>query len=235
MNYDVVVLAGGLGTRLRRVSGHTPKAMVDVAGRPFLEHLIGSLGEQGVRRIVLCVGYRRSQILRHFNRGRRWNVRLEYSNDGPNLLGTGGAVRNALPLLTGSDVVVLNGDTLISVNVAEIVAFHRGHEATATLAVAPVRSFGRYDAYAVSANGRILQFRPRGTIPTAGFLAAAGAVVLKRRLVQSLRIPSSLEETLQSLVSGGQVYGFQVKGFIDIGTPDAYLKAQKRALRHLRV
>src|SRR5262249_4931146 len=95
----VVILAGGLGTRLHPLTERIPKSLLPVAGRPFIYHQLELLREQGVARVVLCVGHLGGQIRDAVGDGRRFGVAVEYSFDGGQLLGTGGALREALPLL----------------------------------------------------------------------------------------------------------------------------------------
>src|SRR6266567_5799335 len=99
LNLPVAILAGGLATRLRPLTERIPKVLLPVAGKPFLAHQLELLHAQGIARAVLCVGHLGEMIERDFGDGRDWGVKLEYSFDGPVLLGTGGALQKALPLL----------------------------------------------------------------------------------------------------------------------------------------
>ena len=110
--YPVAILAGGLATRLRPITEKVPKSLVQVAGRPFLAHQLEHLRSQGISRVVLCVGHLGEMIQREFGDGHSWGLQLEYSFDGPVLLGTGGAIRQARPLL-GEQFFVLYGDSYL--------------------------------------------------------------------------------------------------------------------------
>src|SRR3977135_1163683 len=98
-SWPVAILAGGLATRLRPATEKIPKALIPVAGQPFLSHQLRLLQRAGVRKVVLCVGYRGEMIEQEFGDGRSLGMELSYSFDGPELLGTGGALKKALPLL----------------------------------------------------------------------------------------------------------------------------------------
>src|SRR3979490_2813821 len=98
-NWPVAILAGGLATRLRPTTEKIPKALITVASQPFLAHQLRLLKHAGIRKVVLCVGYRGEMIEQEFGDGRNFGVELNYSFDGPVLLGTGGALKKALPLL----------------------------------------------------------------------------------------------------------------------------------------
>src|SRR6267378_4457078 len=98
-NLPVAILAGGLATRLRPLTEKIPKVLLPVAGKPFLAHQLELLRAQGIRKVVLCVGFLGGLVQKEFGDGRAFDLELEYSFDGPALLGTGGALRQALPKL----------------------------------------------------------------------------------------------------------------------------------------
>lgn len=112
MRLPVVILAGGLATRLRPLTENTPKSLVEVAGKPFAVHQIELLRSHGFKKIVFCVGYLGEQIQTELGDGQRWNLNLRYVFDGTTPLGTGGAVRRALPLL-GESFLLLYGDSFL--------------------------------------------------------------------------------------------------------------------------
>src|SRR5580700_700881 len=115
LDIPVALLAGGLATRLRPLTETVPKVLLEVAGKPFLEHQLAMLREQGIRRVVLCLGFLGEQVQLKFGDGSAYGVELLYSFDGPVLLGTGGAIRQALPLL-GETFFVLYGDSYLNIN-----------------------------------------------------------------------------------------------------------------------
>ena len=121
LDIPVAILAGGLATRLRPITEKIPKSLVPVAGKPFLAHQLELLRARGIRRAVLCVGHLGEMIQRDFGDGAAFGVKLDYSFDGPKLLGTGGAIKRALPLL-GDEFFVLYGDSYLPVEYAS----HRG-------------------------------------------------------------------------------------------------------------
>src|SRR3954470_8824591 len=108
----VAILAGGLATRLRTVAPNTPKALVPVGGRPFVEHQLAWLNKQGCTRVVMCVGHLGELIEAHVGNGERFGMHIDYSYDGPTLRGTGGALVGALPRL-GDRFFVLYGDSYL--------------------------------------------------------------------------------------------------------------------------
>jgi NDP-sugar pyrophosphorylase family protein len=137
----VVILAGGLATRLRPITETIPKSLVEVAGRPFLAHQLQLLGANQVTEVVLCVGYLGEMIEQSFGDGSKHGVRIRYSYDGPKLLGTGGAIRNALSLLPES-FFVLYGDSYLPIDYQQIAKAYRSSAKPALMTV-----FANQDAW----------------------------------------------------------------------------------------
>jgi len=149
----VAILAGGLATRLRPVTESIPKALIDLNGEPFLGHQLRLLRENGVERVVLCLGYLGGQIEQYAGDGSRFGLHVEYSHDGEQLLGTAGAVRRALPLL-GEAFFVLYGDSYLLCNfkIVEEAFLRSGKAGLMTV----FRNDGRWDRSNVEfSDGRI--------------------------------------------------------------------------------
>jgi NDP-sugar pyrophosphorylase family protein len=111
----VAILAGGLATRLKPITEKVPKLLVEVAGEPFFSHQIRLLKKSGLNRLVVCLGYLGEQVVAQYGDGSKWGIRIEYSFDGPRLLGTGGALIRALPVL-GEAFYVLYGDSYLPID-----------------------------------------------------------------------------------------------------------------------
>ena len=142
---EVVMLVGGLGTRLSSELGELPKPMVDVGGCPFLERELVHLRECGIRSIVLAVSHRRESIEERFGDGTVLGMSIVYSRE-TQRLGTAGALRNALPLLRGDEVLVLNGDSFAEVDYDDLLRFHRAHGGSLTMStvyLSDCRDYGR--------------------------------------------------------------------------------------------
>jgi N-acetyl-alpha-D-muramate 1-phosphate uridylyltransferase len=138
----VAILAGGLATRLGSVARQTPKCLLDVAGRPFVHHQLQQLHDQGVRQVVLCLGYLGEQVIEITGDGSVFGLEIAYSRDGPELRGTAGAIKKALPLLSSS-FFVLYGDSYLECSYAAVEA---AYEAAGQLALMTVfRNQGRWD------------------------------------------------------------------------------------------
>jgi D-glycero-alpha-D-manno-heptose 1-phosphate guanylyltransferase len=223
---QAVILAGGLGTRLRPVVGDTPKAMAPVAGRPFLEHVLADLAASGVRRAVLAVGYRREVISAHFGAEFR-GVSLDYSEE-EEPLGTGGAVRRALRLAAPGPCLVLNGDTWLDLDHVAMVRAHVQAAAALTIAVRAVPDVARYGALEIH-GGRVRAFREKA--PSGPGFINAGVYVLGADLFEGVSLPAafSLErDVFVPRVRELAPLAFEATGrFIDIGVPEDFERAQR--------
>lgn len=217
-----VVLAGGLGTRLRPVVADRPKVLAEVNGRPFLDYLLDQLTAAGIRRIVLCTGYM-AETVRSLLGTRYGDAELEYSVESE-LLGTGGALRLALPLLASDPVLVLNGDSYCDVDLRAFAATHDRRGAVASLALAEVTDIRRYGAVDVAADGTITAFEEKGSRSGLG-LINAGVYLLELSTIASIAAHEmvSLERDIFPGLIGNGLYGDTRTGrFIDIGVPDDY-------------
>ena len=115
----VVILAGGLATRLRPIIQTIPKALIEVAGKPFIEHQLEYLHKQGITTVILCIGYLGEMIQEVVGDGSRWSLQVSYSPDGPLLLGTGGALKQAVPML-GEQFFILYGDSYLPIDFPKV-------------------------------------------------------------------------------------------------------------------
>lgn len=130
----IAILAGGLGKRLKTMSRKLPKALVALGGKPFIAHQLEWLRRQGVRRVLICVGYRGEMIAKAIGDGQRFGLNVEYSHDGPKLLGTAGAIRKALPKL-GEIFFVLYGDSYLDCDMGDILRRFPSEQALALMTV----------------------------------------------------------------------------------------------------
>ena len=117
--FSVAILAGGLATRLRPITEEIPKSLIEVAGEPFICHQLKYLRKQGIKSVVLCIGFLGEMIQEVVGDGSRWGMHVSYSPDGPTLLGTGGALRQALPLL-GEHFFILYGDSYLPIDFSDV-------------------------------------------------------------------------------------------------------------------
>lgn len=228
---QAIVLAGGLGTRLRGVVPDLPKPMAPVAGRPFLEWVLDRLVDAGFDAVVLAVGYRHEAIRTHF--GKRYRgLALRYSVE-EQPLGTGGAIRLAGALIEGESPFVLNGDTCLEVDYRAMAAAHDAAGASMTMAVHRVGDVARYGSLDVR-DGRVVGFTEKG--PGGVGLINAGTYLLSHRLFDLMpddRAFSFEQDLLVPELRALRPLAFVAEGrFIDIGVPDDFARAQELFARH---
>jgi NDP-sugar pyrophosphorylase family protein len=229
----VLILAGGLGTRLRPIVADRPKALAPIGDQPFLEIQLTLLRDQGARRFVLCVGHRADQIRALMGDGSRLGVQIDYSVESGPLLGTGGALRLAERFIQPR-ALVLNGDTYLAADYARLHAQHvaerSGAGVVATLALARLDDARRFGTVLLEPGGRYLAgFHEKQEDPARagpGWLNA-GAYVIERDLVDLIPpgVPRSLERDVfpAALAAGRRLAAFPcAEPFFDIGTPDDF-------------
>lgn len=223
---EAIVLAGGLGTRLRGVVPDLPKPMALVAGRPFLEHLLEYWIAQGVTRFVLSVGYKHEAVSRHFGAAYRGAAIAYAVEERPR--GTGGGLLLARGSLGGGPFLVLNGDTYFEVALATLREFHGARRADVSLALFRSPQQGRYTGIHLRGAGEIRSF----THGEQGGLANGGVYLMERSLLDdgawTPGSPLSLEQDILpfALRAGRRVFGLECAGrFIDIGVPEDYARA----------
>jgi mannose-1-phosphate guanylyltransferase len=232
-----VVLAGGLGTRLRLVVDDRPKPMALVGGRPFLEHLLLHLQRCGIADFVLCVGYRRETIEDYFGDGASRGMRIVYSVE-TEPLGTGGALKQAGALL-GETFLALNGDSYLAFALPPLLRSHRERAALATLVVTEITDRSAVGTVHFDAGYRIDHFAEKAGEPGEGrgpgesgrCWANAGIYVLEPAVLAVLPAgrPASLEHDLfpELARQGRPIFAYPTAGqFLDIGTPERYFRAQ---------
>jgi NDP-sugar pyrophosphorylase family protein len=231
--FTVAILAGGLATRMHPVTQRLPKSMIEVAGRPFIEHQLERLQAENVKNVVLCVGHLGEMIEAHVGDGKRFGLSVRYSFDGEKLLGTGGALRRALPLL-GQDFFVLYGDSYLEISYASVQAAYRASGKSALMTV--FRNEGRWDTSNVLFDGTdVIRYDKRHPTADMKFIDY-GLGILSRDLLESANNEAfDLSDIYATLAEAGRLAGFEAtKRFYEIGTPaglavaDGHLKGNPR-------
>jgi len=222
---ETVILVGGKGTRLQSVVPDRPKVLVAVNGRPFLAYLLDQIAAAGVAHVILCVGYRGEQVQAAFG-DTYAGMCLTYSQE-KTLLGTGGALRLALPLISSEMFITMNGDSFCELNLTDLWVWHHARQAKTTLVLTHKSDTARYGRVTLSTDGKISDFEEKGSTVGAGWVNA-GIYVFNSELVRA--IPSGRAVSLEHEVFPGWVgqrlYGYQSHGrFLDIGTPESYAQA----------
>lgn len=222
---EAIVLAGGLGTRLRSAVPDLPKCMAPVAGKPFIAYVIDYFQQQGINRFIFSLGYKH-EVIEEF-------LRLSYPGlnyvpvieDEP--LGTGGAILKACREVQGKNVIVLNGDTFFKINVLSLSGFHEQHEADCTLALKPMPQSDRYGVVEISVQQRVVSFKEKNYYENSLINGGVYALNADGFLKESFPAKFSFEKDyLEILFKQRKIYGFtQEEYFIDIGIPGDYQKA----------
>lgn len=223
----VLLLVGGMGTRLRPVLSGKPKPLAPIGDVPFLELLVLQLHSQGLYRLVMCTGFHADQIQQEFGDGRKWNVTIDYSKE-TSPLGTAGAIKLAERfVLQSPDFVVMNGDSFLELDLRQLIHFHREHGGLATIAVRRVPDAARYGTVHVDAHYRVTRFSEKIGLPEPGIING-GVYVFNREVLNRIPDgPSSLEKDVLPGLANQGIFALEQNGmFIDIGTPEDYARAQ---------
>jgi NDP-sugar pyrophosphorylase family protein len=215
----VAILAGGLATRLRPITEKIPKSLILVAGKPFLAHQLELLQARGLRHAVLCIGHLGEMIQREFGDGSACGLKLDYSFDGPKLLGTGGAIKRALPLL-GKEFFVLYGDSYLPLPYAPIVDFFHRSGKLGLMTV--YRNEGKYDtSNVVFRDGEIVVYDKQAKSPEMRHIDY-GLSLFQASVFEAYTADRvfDLAEVMGKLVRERQLAGYEVRErFYEIGSP----------------
>jgi NDP-sugar pyrophosphorylase family protein len=222
ISLPIAILAGGLATRLRPVTETVPKVLLEVAGKPFLEHQLAQLRESGVDDVVLCVGYLGEMIRERYGDGRAHGVRIRYSFDGPNLLGTGGAIRNALPLL-GEAFFVMYGDSYLRIDFAEVESVFRLSRKPGLMTI--FHNQGLWDTSNIRyANGVIERYDKKLQDPSMQHIDY-GLSVFRSEVFAAYPANTVLDlaQVMRTLVDRGEMAGYEAQErFYEIGSPSGW-------------
>lgn len=229
---EAIILAGGLGTRLRSVVSDLPKCMAPVAGKPFLYYLVEQLQKQGIEKFIFAVAYKSEVIadrLPSLLPSTHYQLSVETEP-----LGTGGAIKLACTKTSEENILIVNGDTLFNISVNEIAAIHTSNNADCTLALKPMKNFDRYGVVELNEKNQVINFKEKQFYETG--LINGGVYVLNVKKFLSAPLPfkfSFEKEYLEKFYAEGSFSGaVQQQYFIDIGIPEDYNTAQT-ALPHI--
>lgn len=228
MHKDCIILAGGMGTRLRDVVSDRPKCLADIAGKPFLYYQLDYLIQFQPHQVILAIGYQKEQV-KAFIQAYQDHFPFQFrfsEEDEP--LGTGGAILNAMNLCETEDVFILNGDTFHAADLNRMLAFQQQKMADCSLALKWVEKADRYGLVEINSDEQIITFREKS--PGSSGLINAGVYCLFKNAFMSIPFPDKFsfeKDFLEQFLSERQFFGFENPSyFIDIGIPDDYQKAQ---------
>jgi len=223
----LALLSGGLATRLRPMTEKIPKAMIEVAGKPFVAHQLRHAARQGIDTVVICVGYLAERIEDFVGDGSAFGLRVAYSREPPELLGTGGALRNALPLL-GGEFLVQYGDSFLDIPYAPIIDAFRRSRRQALMTV--FRNEGRWDTSNVEfVAGEIRDHNKQQRKPTMTFIDY-GLGAFRADALANLPAGQRLDlsDVYRSLLAKGELAGYEVRQrFYEIGSPEGLAETDR--------
>jgi NDP-sugar pyrophosphorylase family protein len=222
-----VILAGGLGTRLRSVVADRPKVLAEIHGRPFLHYLLDQLDSVAISQAVLCVGYQGNQVQETLGTVYK-NMRLSYSMESTPL-GTGGAIRQALPYIASDTALVLNGDSQCRADLADFWNWHQAHGGDVSLVLAKMPDTSRFGRVVVDHQGRASRFEEKGGSSGPGWINA-GIYLIRQERIQDIPAERSvsLEHDMFPAWLGRGLRGYKSSGdFLDIGTAESYAQAER--------
>jgi D-glycero-alpha-D-manno-heptose 1-phosphate guanylyltransferase len=226
LGLEVIILAGGLGTRLRSVVSDVPKCMAPVAGKPFLHFVIEHLLSLGVDKFIFAVAYKSEIIIDYVNEqypdlNKQFSIEAEP-------LGTGGAVKLACGLATEKNVLVLNGDTLFKIDVEWISGFHVSCDADCTLSLKSMDDFDRYGVVDLNEDASIAGFQEKQQYESGLINGGVYVLNVERFMKENLPQKFSFEKDyLEAYFDKRKMFGIiQDEYFIDIGIPEDFERAQ---------
>jgi NDP-sugar pyrophosphorylase family protein len=221
---DVVILCGGMGTRLQPVIADRPKSLAPLGDSTFLDILIDSLKKYGFRKFILCTGYMKEQILGHY-KDTDDDAIVFSEEDTP--LGTGGALKNAQSLISSGTVLVMNGDSICDVDFNKFYTFHTSRKALLSMALVTSKDRDDFGSVFLNESGKIVRFREKDGSASQGFINAgiylmdtkifAHMPVMPRFSLEYDFFPGIIRENCYGFVTGGEL--------MDIGTPERFEKA----------
>ena len=223
---EAIVLAGGLGTRLRAAVPDLPKCMAPVNGKPFLTYIIDYYSNCGIEKFIFSLGYKHELIV-DWIKQQYPSINAEYAIE-KQPLGTGGAIQLAIKKARDKDLLILNGDTLFKVDMLSLASVHENNGSACTLALKPMKNFDRYGVVEINDEGLVMQFKEKklyehGLINGGVYLLNAG----RFRQQQRPEAFSFEKDYLGRCYSFMPMYGdVQDAYFIDIGIPEDFQKAQ---------
>lgn len=223
---DFMILCGGLGKRLKAVTGDTPKVMAEVQGEPFLDFLIRYLVKQGARRIILCAGYK-AEALEGYYKKKFHDIDLVFSIE-PEPLGTGGAFKNAEKLIKNDIVFGLNGDCFTPVKYSELLAFHQNRGAMGTLVAVRIEGNKDFGTIVMNEKDEVVEFKEKFETKEVQHISA-GIYCFQREVFSAMPTEKfSIEYDFFPRMIGKKFFGWKLEApFIDIGTPERFEWAKK--------
>ncbi len=220
-NLDILILAGGLGTRLKPIMQNTPKALAPVNGKVFIDFLVDDIVNQGFKRIILCVGHLKDRIIDYFDVRNDCDIVFSCEND---LLGTAGAIKNAIKNIKSEKFIVMNGDSYCKIPLTEFCNFHEKNNSQASIVVCEKKNNSQYGSVILDKkNNKVIKFKEKDESPN-GYVNS-GIYLFNKSILNIIpdnRFVSLEYEIFPKLVNKN-FFGFiTTKTMVDIGNPERY-------------
>lgn len=227
-----MILAAGLGTRLRPLTHTIPKPLLPVGGVPLIVWNLLLLKRHGFRHVVINLHHLGPMIEQALGTGSRFGMRIIYSHE-PVILGTGGGIKQAEPHFSGEPVLILNGDTLVELDLEALCDFHRTRNAAATLVLREDPDAAQWGLVEVGEKGQILRITGKGLVDSVPAMPRmfAGIHILHPRLLRQVPkgvVSSIIDPYVRAIEQGEPVFGYDLQGYwSDIGTAERYAQAER--------
>ncbi len=224
---EAIILAGGLGTRLRSVVADVPKCIAPVKGKPFINYIINYLQKQGITRFIFSLGYKSEVVIEYVNTHFA-SLEKEYVIE-EEPLGTGGAIKAACAKAVSKNVLVFNGDTFFDIDLKKLSAFHTNHNSVCSVALKPMTNFSRYGTVEINNTNVITAFNEKQFCKTG--LINGGIYALQTNALLAAELPDKFsfeKDFLEVQTASGKLFALSFDNyFIDIGIPEDYERANK--------
>ncbi len=233
-----MILAAGLGTRLRPITNNTPKPIIPVGDRMLIEYLLLLLKKYGIKDIIINLHHLGEQIEKALGDGSRWGIRISYSREAI-ILGTGGGIKKAQAFLSDAAFLVINGDILIDININNLLEFHQRHGGIATMVLRENDNPDLYGSVKTDKDVRVRQILDRPVCPVMGLSSYmfAGIHIIEPKIFQYIpegQYYSVIDAYIEMLSKNEVVYGHIMKGhWSDVGTIEGYRKVNDDIRRGL--
>lgn len=224
---SIIILAGGLGTRLRSVVSDLPKCMAPANGKPFLNYVIEYFKQQGITNFIFSLGYKH-EVIEEYLKKQLSTINYQLSIE-QEPLGTGGAIKKACALASNKNIFITNGDTLFKANISSLQKMHENKNADCTLTLKPMRDFSRYGVIELNEDDSIKSFNEKKYYESGLINGGLYMLNVEKFLHESFPEKFSFETAyLEKFYNQHKMFGLiQDEYFIDIGIPEDYEKVQK--------
>jgi len=227
---QAIILAGGIGSRLGNIVKDTPKPFLKINNNPFVLRIVERLVDQGIKKIIFCLGHKPKKIIDFFGNGSNWGIQISYVIE-KKLMGTAGAIRGAYEKISELDIIILNGDSFCYFEIPKIVKQHKLKKADITISVLKTDNPERYGLISFDKDMKINKFieKAKNDYKKKNYFINAGVYIMKKSIIKKIEKtnPVSLEKDFFPQLLNKKIQAFVIKNsrFIDIGTPKSLKKA----------